>query len=128
MEQVQDHKWGLEEIQPQGSGYFCEDFPSRTTQRCPGCQTLQKASDIASATAQVAPGLLKNLAILSDTIARRSDVDQDNLKPFLEIRKKVIISPGDQQFYYLQVFRDFTNHKKKTIRVVFFSCRPFPNT
>ena len=45
-----------------------------------------KALDTSSATAQVAPDLLKALAILSDTIARRSAVDWVDL---LEIRKKV---------------------------------------
>ena len=36
-------------------------------QKRPACQTLLKAFDISSATAWVAPGLLKALAILSDT-------------------------------------------------------------
>ena len=30
----------------------------------------------------------------------------------LEIRKKGQISLGDQQFYYLQFFKDFTNHRE----------------
>ena len=34
------------------------------------------------ATAQLAPELLKTLAILSDTYVRRSAVDRDNLKPY----------------------------------------------
>ena len=45
------------------------------------CQTLSKALDIPSATARVAPELLKALAILSDTTVRRSAVDQEDLKP-----------------------------------------------
>ena len=41
--------------------------------RRPACQTLSKALDISSATARVAPDLLKALAILSDTTVRRSN-------------------------------------------------------
>ena len=37
---------------------------------------IPKALDISSATAQVAPKLLKAVAILSDTNVRRSAVDQ----------------------------------------------------
>ena len=48
-------------------------------------------------------------------------------KTILEIRKKGHISLDDQQSYYLQVFKDFTNNRKKTNRAVVFSCRPFPN-
>ena len=43
------------------------------------------------------------------------------------MRKKSHISLGDQQSYYLKVFQDFTNHKKKTNREVGFSSRPFLN-
>ena len=46
------------------------------------CQTLSKALDISSATAPVAPDLLKALAILSDTTVRRSAVDREDLKPY----------------------------------------------
>ena len=48
----------------------------------PACQTLPKALDISSATAQVAPDLLKALAILSGTTLRRSAVDWKDLKPY----------------------------------------------
>ena len=61
-----------------------------------------KALDISSATARVAPDPLKLSAILSDTVVRRAAVDREAI---LEIRKKGHISLGDQQFYYLQVFR-----------------------
>ena len=37
---------------------------------------------ISCATARVAPDLLKALAILSDTIVRRSAVDREDLKPY----------------------------------------------
>ena len=67
--------------------------------------TLSKALEISSATAQVAPHLLKALAILSDVTVRRSAVDRDDRKTILEIKKKGHISLSDQQSYYLQVFQ-----------------------
>ena len=75
------------------TGYFCKNFSSRITQshllltkdepeipqdlslwRRPICQTLSKALDMSSATARVAPDLLKIVAILSDRTTRRSAV------------------------------------------------------
>ena len=56
--------------------------------RRPACQTLSKAFDISSATAQVAPDLLKALAILSDTTVRRSAVDRKDLKPYWKSEKR----------------------------------------
>ena len=44
--------------------------------------------DISSATARVALDLLKALAILSDTIVRRSAVDREDLKPYWKLEKK----------------------------------------
>ena len=92
--------WGT----PPLTGYFCEDVPSRTTWsdlllkkeeigpnilpwdlslwRRPACQTLSRALEISSATAWVAPDLLKALAILSDTTVRRPAVDWEDLKPY----------------------------------------------
>ena len=100
--------WGT----PALSGYSCEDLPSRTTQSClvprkeeirsymwpeilsdlsswrrPACQTLSKALDISSATARVAPHLLKALTILSDTTVR-SAVDWEDLKPYWKSEKR----------------------------------------
>ena len=43
-------------------------------------QTLSKALDILSATAPVAPDLLKVLATLSNTTVRRSAVEWEDLK------------------------------------------------
>ena len=71
--------------------------------RRPACQTLSKALDISSATARIAPDLLKSLVILSDTTAGRSELDWGDLRTGNQ--KKVHISLGDQQSYYLQVFR-----------------------
>ena len=49
---------------------------------------------ISSATTGVAPDLLKALAILSDTAARRPAVDREDLQPYWKSEKKE----------YLQVF------------------------
>ena len=76
--------------------------------------------DISRTTAQVAPDLLKPLAILADTNVRRSAVDEEDLKPNWK-SEKGHISLGDQSNISY-----FTNHRKKTNRVVVFSCRPFP--
>ena len=58
--------------------------------------------NISSATVQVAPDLLKTLAILSYTTVRRSAVDREDLKPYLKLEKNYL---GDQQAYHLQVFQ-----------------------
>ena len=91
-------------VTPALTGYLCEGLPSRTSEshlllrkdeRRPNnwpeipqdlCeiatwQTLLKALNISSATAWVAPDLIKVLAILSDTTVRRSAVDQEDLIP-----------------------------------------------
>ena len=54
----------------------------------PACQTLSKALDISSATARVAPELLKAQAILSDTTVTRSAVDREDLKPYWKSEKR----------------------------------------
>ena len=118
---------------PQGTpvltGYSSENFPLRTTWSCltekrrnmakyltwnslkglslwkrSACQTMSKALNISSATAQAASDLLKALAILSDTTVRRSAVDPEDLKPYWKSEKSHI-SLRDQQSYYLQVFQ-----------------------
>ena len=55
---------------------------------------------MSSATARVAPDLLKVVKVLPDTTARRSAVDQEDLKPYWKSEKDHI-SLGDQQSYYL---------------------------
>ena len=52
------------------------------------CQTL----DTSSATAQVAPELLKALAILSDTTVIRSTIDQKDLKISWKLGKRSYFS------------------------------------
>ena len=49
---------------------------------------MSKALDISSATARVAPDMLKALAILLDTTVTRSAVDGKDLKTKLQIREK----------------------------------------
>ena len=51
-----------------------------------------KVLDISSATAWVAPDLLRTLAILSDAIVRRSAVDRDDLKPYWKLNKRPYFS------------------------------------
>ena len=107
------------------AGYSCEELPSRTFEshlllrkeeimpniwpeipqhlsfwRKLACQTLPKALDISSATAQVAPDLLNALAILSDRTVKRSAV----YLQFIEI-----------------LFTSFSGERRP------FSWRPFPN-
>ena len=53
---------------------------------------LVKALDLSSATGQVAPDLLKALAILSNTTVRRSAVDQEDLKPYWKSGKRLHFS------------------------------------
>ena len=47
---------------------------------------------MSSATAQVAPDLLKALAILPDTTVKRYAVDQEDLKPYWKSEKRPHIS------------------------------------
>ena len=78
--------------------YCWEDVPSRATQRrlllrkdeiqskiwpeTPACQTLSKALDVSSATAQVSPNVLQAPEILLDTTFRRSTSGLEDLKPY----------------------------------------------
>ena len=41
-------------------------------------------------------------------------------------QQKVHISGVGQQVYFLQVFTNFSNHRKKTNRAAVLSCRPLP--
>ena len=93
-------------------------------------QTLSKALDVSSATAQVAPDMLKAPAILSDTIVRGSAVNQEDLKPYWKSDKRPYFSRWSRillSTIIYKVFKDFTNHRKKTNRAAVFSCRPFSN-
>ena len=82
--------------------------------RRPACHTMSKALDKLSATAQVAPDLLKALAILLDTTVRRSAVDQEDLKLYWKSEKKPFFKVIKNPIIHI-FFKDFTNH------------RPFPN-
>ena len=55
--------------------------------------------DISTASAGVAPDLLKALVVLSDTTVRRSAIDQEDLKLYWKSQKGHI-SQGDQQSHH----------------------------
>ena len=61
--------------------------------------------DISSATAQVAPDLLKALAILLDTTVRRPAVDEEDLKPYWKSQKR-------PYFFWQPTILLFTNSLK----------------
>ena len=44
----------------------------------------------------------------------------------IQNQEKGHISAGGEQIYYLQVFINFINHRKKTNRAAVLSCRPLP--
>ena len=75
-------------------------------------KSSKKALDISSATAPVAPDLLKALVILSDSTVRRSTVDQEDLKPYQKSVKRPL-SLGDQEAYYLHVFQRLYQPQKE---------------
>ena len=84
------------------------------------CQTLSKALDISSATARVAPDLLKVLAILSDTTVRRSAVDQEDLKPYWK-HKKDHISLGDQQLLFTSFSKTLLITERRLLGLCFLA-------
>ena len=79
-----------------------------------------------STPAWVAPDLLRALAILADITVKRSAVDQEDLKPYWKLEKMDTLSKVCP-FTLYKLSKVFTNHTKKTNRVVVFSCRTFPN-
>ena len=73
-----------------------------------------KALDISSATARVAPDLLKAVAILSDATVKRSPVDWEDLKPYWKPEKKTTFLWVINNSIIHKFFKDFTSHRKKT--------------
>ena len=73
---------------------------------------------MSSTAARVAPGLLKTIAILSDTTIKRSEVDQENLKPYWESEER----PYSTKPIIYKFLKDFTNPRKKTNKAVHFGC------
>ena len=70
---------------------------------------------ISTATARVAPDLLKSLAILSDTTVTRSAVDREDLKPSRKSKGtflKVIITPIIYKFLKVFSCRNLPNNLK----------------
>ena len=80
-----------------------------------------------STTAWVAPDLLRALAILADITVKRSAVDQEDLKPYWKLEKMDTLLYAINNPIIYKLSKVFTNHTKKTNRVVVFSCRTFPN-
>ena len=76
--------------------------------------------DISSATARVAPDLLKVLAILSDTTVRRSAVDQEDLKPYWK-QKKDHISLGDQQLLFTSFSKTLLITERRLLGLCFLA-------
>ena len=94
--------------------------------RRPACRTLLKALDTSSATAQLAPDLLKDLATLSDATVRISAVHWEDLKLYWKSEKRPYFSRWSTILIF-KFIKDLTNYRKKTNRVVVFSSRPFSN-
>ena len=78
--------------------------------------TGSKASNISSATARVAPDLLNDLAILSDTTVRRSAADRKDLKPYWKSEKRPHLMPHPDVFVTLfpYIFHVKPNEIKST--------------
>ena len=83
------------------------------------CRTLPKALDRLSATARVAPDLLKAQTILSGKTARRSFIDWEYLKPYWKSEKRARFSKWSRILWFTSFLKDVTNHshRKKTNRV-----------
>ena len=68
-----------------------------------------------SATAQVAPDLLKDLAILSDTTARRTVLDQEDLKPYWKSEKRPHFSRCSTILLYTSFLKTLLTTKRRLI-------------
>ena len=127
---------------PALTGYFYEEFPSKTTRRC---LLLRKKRNKAKYLTwySIRPKFVKKTSIpnfveslgyiqcyssscprpvksSSDSIRhnfRRSAVDGEDVKSYWKSENLIIY----------KFFKGFTNHRKKTNRTVVFSSRPFPN-
>ena len=76
-----------------------------------------------SATDHIAPSLLKALAIILNTIVRKAVVDREDLKLYWKSEKRPTVLYMTNAPIIYKFFKDFTNHRKKSSRVVVFSCR-----
>ena len=88
---------------------------------------MPKALDISSATAQVAPDMLKALVILSDKTVRRSAVDREDLKPYWKSEKRPHFFSGSTMVLFTSFSKTLLTERKKTSRTVVLSSRPFSN-
>ena len=121
---------GKEEIRPN----FWPEIPyNLDLWRRPAFQILSKALDMSGAKAQLAPELLKALAILSDRTMRRSTVDQEDLKPYWKSEKRSHFFTWSAVLLFPSFWKTLLTSKRRltlkktTNRAVVFSCRFFPN-
>ena len=83
---------------------------------------------MSSATARVAPDLLKARAVLSNRHnCQKISSWSRRPKTILEIRKKVTFLLVINNPIIYKFLKDFTNHRKKTSRAIVLSSKPFPN-
>ena len=68
-----------------------------------------------------------NLGLLVWKHARAYPLCHSCIKTILEIIKMVTFLYATNNPIVYKFFKDFTNHRNKTIRPVILSCRPFPN-
>ena len=117
--------------------YSCEDFPSRTTR---SYLLLRKENIKAKYLTwnSIQPKFVKKTCMpnhvnslgyikcYSLSSPRPAKSPGSSIRHNCE-KKKGHISLGDNNPIIYKFFKDFTNHRKKTNRVVVFTCRPFPN-
>ena len=135
---------------PALTGYCCEDFPSRTTQK--PCITEKRTNQdkyltwnsmrlkLVKKTCMLNPaktrGYTKRYSSSSPkSIKSTSNSIRCNCQKICSWSKrpKTVLEIKRAHFSRWKTiplfasFWDFTNHRKKTNRAVVFSCRPFPN-
>ena len=68
------------------------------------------------------PRAIENSVILSEITVRRSVVDQEVQKPYWQSEQKTTFLEVINRNIY-RLFKDFTNNRRKTNRVIVLSCR-----
>ena len=77
------------------------------------CQTMLKTLNILRAAAWVALNLLKALTILSDTTARRSAVDWEELKLYWKSEKRQDFSRGSTNLLFTSIWKTLLTAKRR---------------
>ena len=97
-------------------------------QRRQACHTLSKVLHTSSATVRVVPDISPVKSPSNSIRHNRQKICSwsRRLKTALEIRKKTTFLSEINNPIIYKLFKDFTNHRKKTNRAVVFSSRPFP--